>query len=86
MAWKGPGNNHIYCSGTPIAAVTGPYHRPVLCWVASTALQSFETSFHQDFNGDGAIGAGAGTALSTSFDGQQTIGRPSTCIMIFFTF
>ena len=24
---------------------------------ASTALQSFETSFHQDLNGDGAIGA-----------------------------
>ena len=23
---------------------------------ASTALQSFETSFHQDLNGDGAIG------------------------------
>ena len=27
-----------------------------MCREASTALQSFETSFHQDLNGDGAIG------------------------------
>jgi hypothetical protein len=35
---------------------------------SSSALQSFETSFHQDLNGDGAIGAGA--ALATTFDGS----------------
>ena len=34
---------------------------------ASTTLRSFETSFHQDFTGDGAIGAGA--ASPTTFDG-----------------
>ena len=36
---------------------------------ASTALQSFETSFHQDLNGDGAIGASA--ASSMTFDSSN---------------
>ena len=53
----------------------------------NVALENFETTFHQDLNGDGTIGVPAGTspaaqlaqAAQTSFDGQTlTLDTPST--------
>ena len=47
-------------SGTPTATATSP---PIIAAVSgtSTALESLETSFHQDLNGDGVIGIPAAT-------------------------
>jgi hypothetical protein len=87
VAWKNPGVNQYTVWNTDnngnlvsflVAAVPGN----------NTALESLETTFHQDLNGDGTIGIPAGTspaaakpaqASQTSFDGQTlTLDAPST--------
>ncbi|KOY07121.1 hypothetical protein AF336_28730 [Bradyrhizobium diazoefficiens] len=86
VAWKNPGANQYTVWSTDgsgnlqsflVAAVPG----------SNAALQSLETIFHQDLNGDGTIGIPAGTspaaaqpaqASQTSFDGQTlTLNTPS---------
>ena len=62
VAWKLPGADQ-YMVWTPIAAATTSQER--LMSGASTALRSFETSFHQDLNGDGAIGV-PGTVIKSA--------------------
>ena len=73
VAWKLPGADQ-YSSGTPIATATKP-HSTAFCR-GETALQSFETSFHQDLNGDGAIGVGGtGTGTVIEFGRLDQPGR-----------
>ena len=54
VAWKVPGADQ-YSVWTTDSNGNYISHSAVLSG-SSTALQSFETSFHQDLNGDGAIG------------------------------
>jgi hypothetical protein len=87
VAWKNPGANQYTVWNTDnngnllsflVAATPGN----------NTTLESLETTFNQDLNGDGSIGIPAATspaaaqlaqASQTSFDGQTlTLGAPST--------
>ena len=63
VAWKMPAPISIR-SGPPTAAATSFRRSPHVSGTSST-LKSLETSFHQDLNGDGAIGV-AGTVIEAA--------------------
>ncbi len=83
VAWKNPGADQYTVWNTDSS---GNYVSDTIGIVsgASTALESLETSFHQDLNGDGVIGV---PTMATSASGTQsisvTIGGPNNDTFIF---
>ena len=65
IRWPGKSRAPISIrSGPPIATAISYRPAPLMSG-SSSALQSFETSFHQDLNGDGAIGV-PGTVIESA--------------------
>ena len=61
VAWKIPGSRAVYDLDHGQQRQLHLFHRALSG--TSTALESLETSFHQDLNGDGVIGIPAATPL-----------------------
>ena len=70
MTWPGRTRRQpVQRSGTPTATATSSPILSASCRGNSTALESLETTFNQDLNGDGVIGVPATSTFSLQYKG-----------------